>query len=321
MRAVDPTVGLVGPAVANPNPVYSPWSSVDTACVTTHGLRSSCANGDPGWLSTEDYVPMLLRRGKVKPSAVSMHAYGTSSSITPEDSTFSAISGWAVPSFNASDKAAVDAADVPVWITEANVDAAYEGSPIGGKSYRSATQMGSAWITANLINWAQDDSHIQKIFDFATDGNNASFMLWGKSNESANGSCVPRPACTYLRPQQPDQQYWSIYELNHLLGSGGKLVPLSNVPSGFQAMAVQTDAHTVVLVVVNEHQGNNDGNGAPGAFEVQLRGATVKDVQQTAINGSTSMADGPATTHLGARPRVEVHAAGYEVDFLKFTVS
>jgi hypothetical protein len=54
MRAVDPGVGLVGPAIANPTSVYSPWSSVDTSCVTSSGLGSGCVNGDSGWLSSED---------------------------------------------------------------------------------------------------------------------------------------------------------------------------------------------------------------------------------------------------------------------------
>jgi hypothetical protein len=264
---------------------------------------------------------MLLHHATVMPTAVSMHAYGTSGSITPESSDFSSIYGWAVPEFNNTDKAAVDAANVPVWVTEANVDSNYEGNPVGGTSYRSATQMGAAWMAADLLNWGQADPHIQKIFDFATDGANASFMLWGKSNESGNTSCVPQPACTNLRPEQPDQQYWSIYELNHLLGSGGKIVSVSKVPSGFQAVAVQTGPHTVVVVLVNEQQGSDNGNGAPGTVNVQLQGASVTDVQQTAINGSTSMANGPATTDLGAQTSVSVNAAGYEVDLLKFTLN
>jgi hypothetical protein len=320
MRAVDPTVGLVGPAVANPTGVYGPWDSVDVNCATTNGLSSSCANGDPGWLSTKDYIPMLLDNATVKPTAVSMHAYGTSGSITPESSDFSSISGWAIPEFNTTDKAAVDAANVPVWITEANVDANYEGSPTGGTSYRSATQMGSAWMAADFLDWGKADPLIQKLFEFASDGNNASFMLYGKSNESNNSSCVPQPACTHIRAEQPTLQYWSMYELQHLFGTGGNLVNLTNVPSGFEATAVQTGPHTLVVAVINEQQGSDNGNGAPGSFQLQVQGANITDLQETVINGNTSMQYGPTTTDLGAQSNIQINAAGYQVTLLKFTL-
>jgi hypothetical protein len=71
---------------------------------------------------------------------------------------------------------------------------------------------------------------------------------------------------------------------------------------------------------VNTQQGNDDGNGAPGTVNLQLQGATVTDVQQVTINGSTDWANGPTVTDLGAHSGLTINAAGYEVDLLKFTI-
>jgi hypothetical protein len=314
MKAVDPTIKLVGPAEANANGYGEP--SVNTACVTSNGTNSSCTNGDPGWSISTDYIPTLLKYATPLPNVISFHAYGSYTTDTPEGNTFSRISTYEVPAYHGTDKAAIDTHGIPVWLDETNVDA--QNAP-NNQDFRSMTQMGSAWLADSLIEWANADPKIQHMLQWSSNSNNNSWELFGLSNNSGDSSCVPQPACRDIRKSQPDLEYWSIYEMNHLLRSG-RLVPVGGVPAGFAALAVQTSSNTVVVMLVNTRQGNDDGNGASGTASVEVVGEPVTSVHETAIRGSTSMPNGPSTTDLGAHSHVSINLAGYEVDFLKFTV-
>ena len=86
-------------------------------------------------------------------------------------------------------------------------------------------------------------------------------------------------------------------------------------------MADQTGPNTTVVMLVNIQPGSNNGNGATGTVDLQLQGATVTDLQQVAINGSTNWATGPTLTDQGAQSAITINSAGYEVDLIKFTTS
>jgi hypothetical protein len=323
MKAVDPSVKLVGPVESSSMSAGGGFPWVLTSCVTSNGLNSPCTNGLAGWTSNSEYIPSLLSYGNPKPDVVSFHAYGGGSDTTENQKNLTtAGQGWGlnnqVPNYQGADQAAIASANVPVWITETNIDAGYSANPATGSDLRSMTQMGAAWLADDIIAWSFDP-HVQKLFQYAINGEDASWALFGWANRAGDTSCVPQPACQNSRAGQPDLEYWSMYWINHWL-TQGNLVPLTNIPSGFSAMAVQTGPHTVVALLVNKQQGNDDGNGAPGTVNLQLQGATVTDVQQITINGSTDWANGPTVTDLGAHSGLTINAAGYEVDLLKFTI-
>jgi hypothetical protein len=341
MRAVDPTVQIIGPAESLPQEGYTnDW--VDVNCVTSNGIGNgnatdtgrpsanttggACANGDHGWWQGTDYIPTLLAHANPLPSAITFHSYGNDGnnfSSQSEDNFFSgALPEYQIANYNATDKAAVDAANIPVWIDEANVTAA-DTSGTNNDDYRIATQMGSAWFAYNEIEWSEDDPLIQNITQFTADGGTTAFMLFGAGNESGNTSCFPQTSCQNVEQNQPVLQYWTIAEINQLLGAGGKFVNVSNVPSGFQALAVQTNPTTVIVLLANTQQtanGATTGLGASATADIQLAGATVTDAQAITINASTNNTNGPTTIDLGAESNININASGYEVDLLKFTL-
>jgi hypothetical protein len=315
MLAIDPTIKLNGPVESNASSYGEP--SVDTACVTTNGFGSSCVNGDPGWSISTDYIPTLLKYANPLPNVVTFHGYGTSCCDTPETPNFTSISSYEIANYNSTDKAAIDAANIPVWIDEAN----YNANSAASNSYRSMTQVGSAWMADEELQWANADPHVQHILDWNANSGNPSWELFYQgSSMSGNTVCLPQPACQDLTPGEPDLEYWELYEYNHLFGGTGKLVSVSNVPSGFAAIAVQTSSTTVVVMLVNTQQGSDNGNGASGTANIQLQGASVTDTQRTTINGSTNMTNGPTTTDLGAQSNIAIDSTGYEVDLIKFTL-
>ena len=318
MKAVDSSVKLNGPVESNSASYGSP--SVDTSCVTTNGLNSTCTNGDAGWVIPTDYIPTLLTYGKPLPNVITFHAYGSATSDTPEASTFSSINSYEIANYKSTDEAAIDAANIPVWIDEANVDANDTGAPNTGEDLRSMTQMGSAWLADDMIQWTSTDSHIQHIVTWAANSADTSWEQFGTSNRTGDTSCVPQPSCQDILLGQPDLEYWTMYEINQWF-TAGSTVQLTGLPSGFNGIAVQTGPKTIVMAVVNTQQGNDDGNGAAGSYTVQLQGASVADTKLMAINGSTDLSAGPTTQDLGAQSSVTVNAAGYEVDLIQFTLS
>jgi hypothetical protein len=314
MKAVAPTIKLDGPTESNAASYGEPSS--DTSCVTTNGPNSACADGDPGYSNNDDYIPYLLTYGNPKPDVITFHGYGGIQE-TPESTVFNNIRADQMANFNRLDKSLVDHLNIPVWIDELNYNA---GNPPGG-DYRSMTQVGSAWLADAVVQWAKDDTHVQHLIQWNIDAQGVSWQLFGTASDAPNKStCIPQPACTHIENGEPDLEYWSMYEINRLLTSGYQ-VPVSNVPTGFSALAVQTDAHHVVLLLVNTRQGNDNGIGASATVRVHLKGATVTDAHDTAINGSTSVSTGPSTVDLGAQSRLSISSAGYQVDLIQFKVT
>jgi hypothetical protein len=316
LKAIDPSIKATGPTQSNTKPIGGdPW--IDPTCVTTSGLGSACANGDPGLRNYSTYVNYLIANANPKPDVITFHAYGGGDD-TNESYSMSSVESSQIGNWNSyGEHSAIDAAGLPVWIDEGNVSANNEGNESYGTDFRSMTQMGAAWWAESVVDWANQDPNVKYILDWADQGGDTAWSLFESGTPSA--SCLPAPACSNLANSEPDLAYWAVDEINNML-PGGRLVPVSNVPAGFAALAVQTDATHVVVLLVNTAVGIANGQGSPGTVGVQVAGATVSDTQATVINGSTSPANGPVTTDLGAQSSVTVNAAGYEVDLLRFTI-
>ena len=318
MKAVDSSVGITGPTLSNAHSVAgTPW--LDTTCVTSAPPASGggCVNGDSGWMNYTDYIPYLLAHANTQPAAITFHAYGGLNNTEP--GTFQGTQSE-LSSYDSTDKAAIDAAGVPVWIDETNLNADNAGAQSSATDFRAMTQLGSAWLADELVQWANTDPQIRQLVQYEADGaNDANFALFGTATKAGDTSCIPQPACQSITLGEPDLEYWTIKSINQWL-TNGKIVPVTNVPAGYVALAVQTSPTNIVMILVNEQTGSANGNGAPGTVNVQLQGATVTDTKQITINGSTNMNAGPTTQDLGAQSHLNLNTAGYEVDLLNYTL-
>ena len=313
------SIDVMGPVAANP--AEESMSSVDSHCVTTNGLNSVCANGDSSWSPDDQYAQALMTFANPKPDILTFHTYGTDfgDCSTPESSNFSSVPNYLISGYanNGSVKSLDDSLGIPIWITENNYNAGTEPSGC----YEQMLQLGSAWLAYNFIEWTHAEPNVQSLIQWAIAGAATGEMFFeGYGSGTTSSNCSPQPTCANLVKGEPGLNYWTMYEIDRLLGPG-HVVNVSNVPSGYAALAVQTGANTVVLALVNTQQGSDNGNGAAGTVNVQLAGKSVTDTQLTAINGNTNMTNGPSTNDLGAQSSVTINAGGYEVDLMKFTTS
>jgi hypothetical protein len=309
VRSVDPSIKLVGPTISNP--ISLAPGDVVTTDVTT-------GPDDHSWISNDDYVPVLMAGGSPKPDAVSIHNYGwfNGDSSTETQQWGGLNSG--ISDFISQDQAAVGT--TPVFLDETNLDAGNFGnSP--APDLRAETQMGAAWLADSYVQWCARAPQMAQLMQYEVYNGDVAWGLFSDASYQGDTSCVPQPACQNLRASEPNLEYWMMRAMNDWLPAGSAVVPVSGVPPGLAAFAVESSANTVVLVVVNTQIGNSDGNGAPGTLNVQLSGGSASDVQKMTVDGSTDMLNGPSTVDLGAENTIPLSMAGYGVALLKFTLS
>jgi hypothetical protein len=310
VKAVDPTIKLVGPTISNP--ISLAVGDVVRTAVTT-------GPGDDSWISDEDYVPLLMAKGDPKPDVVSIHNYGWyEGDGSTETQEWSGLSSG-ISDFVSQDQAAVG--NTPVFLDETNIDAGNFGTAPEATDLRAETQMGSAWLADSYVQWCARAPQVKELMQEEVYNGDVAWGLFSSASYAGSTTCVPQPACQNLRPSEPNLEYWLVREMNAWLPAGSAAVPVSGLPSGFAAFAVQPAAGTVVVVVVNTRIGSSNGNGLAGALNVDLSGAAVRDVQEMTIDGATSVITGPSITDLGPSQAVPLSMAGYGVTLLKFTVS
>lgn len=313
VKAVDPAIRLVGPTISNPISLAN--GDVVTTAVTS-------GPGDNSWISNVDYIPTLMAGGNPRPDAVSFHGYGWyqgtgSTEVQEWGGLTSAVTG-----FISEDQTAVGG--TPVLLDETNIDAGNFGNPPPGgtaTNLRAETQMGSAWLADSYVQWCSRAPQIKELVQFEAYNGDVAWGLFSGASYSGSTTCVPQPACQNLRRSQPNLEYWLLRAMNGWLPAGSAVVPVSGVPPGFAAFAVQPASGEVVVVVVNTQVGAGDGNGEPGLINVALSGSGVSDAQSITIDGSTDPLNGPSTKDLGAHGVISLSMAGYGVTLLKFTTA
>lgn len=301
MKAIDSTIKAVGPTISNPQSLAV--TDTDTTVVTT-------GTSDNSWRDSTDYIPYLMANGVPTPDVVSFHNYGWwEGSVSTDSNYFQGLQNG-INDYLSIDNSSVGS--VPAWVTEMNVDAGF----LDNNDYRSMTQLGSAWLADNYIQWCSQAPTIEQLFQFeAMNGN--TWNLFAGSDAPAN--CYPQPSCLNIKASEPDLEYWLIYWLSRYFPAGSTVAPVSGTPSGYAAFAVRPPSSTKIsVIVVNTQVGTNPGEGVAGNVSVQLSGATSSSTEQVMIDGSTDVTNGPSASALGGVNTVSLSLSGYGVAILSF---
>lgn len=300
IKTVDANAKVVGPVISNPQSL-APLSTVRTAITT--------GPSDTSWKDSTDYIPYLMAHGTPAPDVVSYHGYGNWNGSGSSDASYFSGIDSSISDFLSVDQNALGS--TPAWNTETNIDAGF----LDANDFRSETQLGSAWLADELIQYCRQAPAVQQLFQFEVANTNT----WNLFGETPPGDCYPQPACLNSTAGEPNLEYWLIYWMSRYFPAGSNVVPVTNVPSGFAAYAIQPpDSTKTTVIVVNTQVGADPGVGVAGSATVQLSGATSTDTQQIMIDGTTSMANGPTLTDLGAESSVSLNMAGYGVAILSF---
>lgn len=321
MKAVDPTVKVVGPTVSNP--ISLSTQDVITTAVTT-------GPSDTSWKSTADYIPALMAVASPKPDAITLHNYGWWQGSSSTDAQQWSGLGSGISDFLSQDAPVLGT--TPVFVDEANIDAGGFGDPPSPDT-RAETQLGAAWLADNYAQWCQKAPQASELFQEQDYNGDIAWGFISGASYAGSSTCIPQPNCANLRASQPNLEYWLMQWMNNWLPANSAVVPVTNVPAGFDAFAVQPPGSTnVTMVVINTQinttndvgggtAGTTSGLGVAGAVQVQLAGVTATDAQEVMLDGTTDMLNGPNLVDLGAQNNVTLNMAGYGVALINFSTN
>jgi hypothetical protein len=286
MQAIDPSLKFVAMELAD-------FSGQPQAWLPTF------VNGDSGVTAQVD--------------AMATHFYSTCNQKDTDAQLFSTIPGFAsdVDYFYAETATNPALTQVPVWVTENNVNADYDagngmsacnpGQPFvvderGSSAFFAAwrpyvfSQLGQAGVQA-LYHW-----------DFGADAQ------FGEVNASTG---------------QPQLSYWIDYWLERMFPSsaGASLLQYSNTDDAEIEVLPVLNSDGSVVVMVADHAINspedNNGPGAPRSVLVDVSAlGTFSSGTQLAINAETNAVSGPTASSFAPAPQLTVTFGGYGVTFL-----
>jgi hypothetical protein len=308
MKAVDPSIKVVGPTIAGPTSLAQ--SDVITTAVTS-------GPGDRSYLSSADFVPVLMSNPTNPPDIVSVHGYGGSGGSSDSDAVMltGAGLGLGIDGLLSRYQTGVQpyVGSTPVWQTEANDQAAWFNTT----DFRGQTQFDSAWLGSFFARTCTTMPAVRAGFQYEW-LNGGTWSLIGSS--APPSTCPAQPACTMIASGRPLLPYWTLYDLNRLIPPGSKLLSVSDIPTGLDIIAVATPpAYTKIeVLVINRLVGATPGLGTPTTVGIALGSATSKATQEWLVDQNTDLVKGPSAQQLGAVSNVTLNLNGYAVAIVEF---
>jgi uncharacterized protein (TIGR03437 family) len=260
------------------------------------------------------FVPPFVQGVTAQVDAVALHYYSTCNQRDTDQTLMGSIPTFLADlNYVRAQLAATPAlANVPVWVTENNVNADYSGA--NGMSACNPTE---TYVTDLRATDAFFAAWRPYLFSQLAQGGNQSLYHWDYDADQEFGEVDYTSGATYL-------SYWTDYELAHLFPSppGASILQVVNSdPSALEALAVRNDDGSVVIVLANHAVRNSTDNNGPGVaanvtLDVSALGsfplATV-----TAIDASTSAPTGPSPQSVTPQGTIQIPFAGYGVAFVR----
>jgi uncharacterized protein (TIGR03437 family) len=262
-------------------------------------------------------LPTFVQRVTAQVDVVATHYYGSCNQADPDQSVLDAIAYFTdhVQYIYSQLRTSPALANVPVWVTENNVNADYDQgngiSACNGTPFTTDQRGTSAFFAA----WRP------LVFSQLAQVGSQSLYHWDHDADAQYGEVDYNTGNLYL-------SYWVDYYLAHFFPSppGADILLTSNTNSGaLEALAVRNDDSSAVVMLVNHKVASvNDNNGAgvprTVALDVSALGAFTS-VTQVTIDATTDPTHGPAPVALNFAPRMQVSLHGYSVSFLRFNVA
>jgi hypothetical protein len=245
--------------------------------------------------------------------AMATHFYSTCNQKDTDAQLFSTIPDFVsdINYFYAETATNPALAQVPVWVTENNVNADYDaGNGMSacnpGQQYvvdqRGSSAFFAAWRPYVFSQLGKAGAQALYHWDFGADAQ------FGEVNATS---------------AQLQLSYWVDYWLEHMFPSTGGASLLQCVNSDdaeIEVLPVLNNDGSVVVMVANHAINSPDDNNGPGAPRSVLVDfsalGTFSSGTLLAINANTSTANGPSVTSLTPVPQITVTFGGYGVVFV-----
>jgi len=275
MIAVDPTIKIIGPATS----------------------QAASARG-------ADYVPALMAGATRKPDAISFHGYGGWLNSQSDRFLFDGQgTGFGLDAVEQGvERVKAWAPNTPVWITELNVDSAWDRDDPAGRPW---TGFGAAWGASAFRGLALAGADVILQYQFS-------------HPDLRQFSLVDTHTGLPLLP------YWRDFYLGRYFPPGSVLLGSSTNVAGVESLAARVPgSDTVHVLVVNRRAESDIAVGAPGRpAKVRI---DVKDprwigaVTARVLDSTTPLETGPPAISFPTDEPIFISFPGYGAAFLEFT--
>ncbi len=259
-------------------------------------------------------LPTFVQKVTAHVDIVATHYYGSCNQSDSDQSVMDAVSMFRdhVNYIYSQLRTNPALAQVPVWITENNVNADYDSgngiSACNGTPFTADQRGSSAFFAA----WRP------LVFARLAQAGAQSLYHWDHDADVQFGEVDDNSGNLYL-------SYWVDYYLAHLFPSppGADILRVNNTNSGaVESLAVRNDDGSVLLMLVN-HQvrsaTDNNGPGVPHTVTVDVSAlGSFASATQITIDAATDPGNGPVPAALTPAPEMQVKLNGYGVTFLRF---
>lgn len=245
---------------------------------------------------------------------VSTHFYSSCNQSNPDTQLFNSVAGFAsdVTYFYQELKLRPDLANVPVWVTENNVNADFDKG--GGISACN----GTAFVLDRRGTSAFFAAWRPYVFSQLGKAGNQALYHWDYDADQQYGEVDFNSANRYL-------SYWVDYYLARYFPSppGSNILTVDTTETTtVEILVTRNDDGSVVVMVANHAVHSSSDNNGPGdprtvVVDVSSLGAFSSATQLT-IDANTDPANGPTSVAVTVTPRMTVTLNGYGVSFLEF---
>lgn len=297
MLAVDPTIK---------------FSAIE---FSDYGLGTG-DGGDPmTWLPTL-FAPAVSGGLNAPVDVVSTHFYSTCNQSDTDATLMNTVPGFAqnVSYFYQELQTNTSLANVPVWVTENNVNADYEGpngmstcnpSQVFVDDHRGTSAFFAAWRPYVFSQLGKVGNQALYHWDYDAD------QQYGEVDSSGNtflSYWVDRALAT-IYPSTPTSPGPNILELT------------ATDTTSVETLATQ-NADGSVMVMVDDHAAasstDNNGSGAPRTVIVDLSGlGNFSSASELSINAQSSANSAPAPVSVTPASRMTIQMAGYGITWLQ----
>jgi len=262
----------------------------------------------------QQFLPTFVSGVTAQVDVLATHFYSTCNQRDTDTQLFSTIAGFATGVRYIRSQLATNPTltNVPVWITENNVNADYAANNNmsncnPGQTFvhdvRGSSAFFAAWRPMMFSQVGQAGAQALYHWDFPSD------VQYGELDDQTGKTRL---------------SYWVDYWLARMFASppGANLLAFnSSDTTDLETLAVRNDDNSVVVMIANHAVASpidNNGPGAPRTISLDLSSlGTFSTASLLTIDSATDVINGPTAASIAPNSPIQVTLNGYGVAFLK----